>query len=148
MDLHPFIGNHETKAMAIDNILHMIRNYLSCSVCKMIVLVWLMDEPWVIRSITEGIAAMQAEAQVVTLICNKKNLISRWKNDLTCEWRTDEWLHVSLKSLPAFSAMENMLAAYWIVYSAKRELYIASKDVLIWLSSVRMPARVPFSFQV
>lgn len=109
MDLHPFIGNHETKAMAIDNILHMVRNFLNCSVCKMIVLVWLMDEPWVIRSITEGIAAMQAEAQVVTLICNKENLISRWKNDLTCEWRTDEWLNVSLKSLPAFSAMENTL---------------------------------------
>ena len=27
MDLHPFVGNRETKEMAIDNILHMIRNY-------------------------------------------------------------------------------------------------------------------------
>ena len=61
MDIHPFIGNRETKAMAVDNILHMIRNYQACSVCRMVVLVWLMDDPWVIREITEGLSAMQAE---------------------------------------------------------------------------------------
>ena len=27
MDIHPFVGNRETKAMAVDNILHMIGNY-------------------------------------------------------------------------------------------------------------------------
>ena len=30
-DLHPFVGNAETKAMAVDNILHMIANYGKCS---------------------------------------------------------------------------------------------------------------------
>ena len=42
MDLHPFVGSRETKKMAIDNILHMIANYQNCSVCKTVVLVWLM----------------------------------------------------------------------------------------------------------
>ncbi len=27
LDIHPFVGNCETKEMAIDNILHMIDNY-------------------------------------------------------------------------------------------------------------------------
>lgn len=27
LDIHPFVGNRETKTMAIDNILHMIANY-------------------------------------------------------------------------------------------------------------------------
>ena len=31
MDIHPFVRNRETKAMTIDNILHMIGNYSSCS---------------------------------------------------------------------------------------------------------------------
>ena len=31
LDLHPFVGNRETKNMAIDNILHMINNYRKCS---------------------------------------------------------------------------------------------------------------------
>ena len=109
MDLHPFVGSRETKAMAVDNILHMIGNYMKCSACKMIVLVWLMDDPWVLQSLTEGLIALQAEIRNVTLVCDRENLLCRWENDHTCEWRTDEWLKISLASLHAFSAMENTL---------------------------------------
>jgi hypothetical protein len=31
MDIHPFVGNRETKTMAVDNILHMVGNYRRCS---------------------------------------------------------------------------------------------------------------------
>ncbi|MBR5959931.1 MAG: AAA family ATPase [Clostridia bacterium] len=109
LDIHPFVGNQETKAMAVDNILHMIGNYQKCSVCSMVVLVWLMDEPWVIQKITQGLSALQADVKNVTLVCSRENLIRRWKDDHNCEWRTDEWLNVSLKSLPGFASMENAI---------------------------------------
>ena len=107
MDLHPFVGNHETKAMAVDNILHMIGNYQRCSECRMVVLVWLMDDPWVLRRIRDGLSALQAEVRSVTLVCDRETLIRRWKNDRACEWRTDRWLEISLASLPYFSSMED-----------------------------------------
>ena len=109
MDIHPFVGSRETKAMAVDNILHMIGNYQNCSVCSMVVLVWLMDEPWVIQSIMKGLSAMQAEVKNVTLICGRETLIKRWNDDRDCEWRTDDWLNVSLKSLPGFTSMDNTI---------------------------------------
>ena len=109
MDIHPFVGSRETKAMAIDNILHMVRNYMNCSACSRVVLAWLMDDPWVIRSITEGLAALQAEVKSVTLVCGREDLIRRWKQDRNCEWRTDEWLDVSLKSLPGFASMDHTI---------------------------------------
>ena len=109
MDIHPFIGNRETKAMAVDNILHMIRNYQKCSVCSMIVLVWLMDDPWVIQGIKEGLSVLQLEMKNVTLLRDRENLIRRWNNDQNCEWRTNEWLQISLKSLPGFASMENTI---------------------------------------
>ena len=109
LDIHPFVGNQETKAMAVDNILHMINNYQKCSVCNMVVLVWLMDEPWVIQKITQGLSAMQAEVKNMTLVCSRESLIRRWKDDHNCEWRTDEWLNVSLKSLPGFASMDNTI---------------------------------------
>ena len=68
-----------------------------------------MDEPWVIQKITQGLSAMQAEVKNVTLVCSRENLIRRWKDDHNCEWRTDEWLNVSLKSLPGFASMENII---------------------------------------
>ncbi|MBR6165900.1 MAG: AAA family ATPase [Clostridia bacterium] len=109
MDIHPFVGSRETKAMAVDNILHMIGNYQKCSVCSMIVLVWLMDDEWVIQRITEGLAALRAEVQSVTLACSSEDLIMRWNQDRSCEWRTDHWLNVSLKSLPGFVSMDNVI---------------------------------------
>ena len=109
MDIHPFIGNRETKAMAIDNILHMIGNYQKCSECKMVVLAWLMDDQWVLRRIADGLAALRAEVKNVTLVCGRETLISRWKNDRACEWRTDRWLDVALASLPFFASLDNTL---------------------------------------
>lgn len=38
------------------SILHMIGNYKKCSECKMIVLVWLMDQAWVYDAIIERTA--------------------------------------------------------------------------------------------
>ena len=109
LDIHPFVGNRETKIMAIDNILHMIDNYKKCSICKMVVLVWLMDNQWVYQSIIEGISKLQIEIKSVTLMCDKETLIKRWKNDKNCEWRTDEWFEVSLKSLSYFFSLENSI---------------------------------------
>ena len=107
MDLHPFVGNPETKAMAVDNILHMIANYQKCSVCRMVVLAWLMDDPWVLRRIRDGLSGLRAEVKSVTLVCDRETLVRRWKEDSRCEWRTDQWLEASLASLPYFRSMED-----------------------------------------
>ncbi len=108
-DLHPFVGNRKTKTMAIDNILHLVDNYRKCSICKMIVLVWLMDEQWVYQKIADGISDLGLEVKSAVLVCDKNNLIDRWKNDKKCEWRTEEWLEVSLTSLLYFSSLENRI---------------------------------------
>ena len=109
MDIHPFVGNRETRAMAVSNILHMAGNYMKCSVCSMIVLVWLIDDPQVMRSLLEGLSALGAEVRNVTLICGRDSLVSRWENDRLCEWRTKEWLDASLASLPYFASLENTI---------------------------------------
>lgn len=109
MDIHPFVGNNETREMAVDNILHMIKNYQKCSECSMVVLVWLMDDPKIVKKILDGLAELNAEPMPYTLICEKDELISRWENDKECEWRTDEWLNISLRSLPSFASMENTI---------------------------------------
>ena len=75
----------------------------------MIVLVWLMDEQWVYQKVVDGISDMELEAKSFTLVCDKNNLVNRWENDKACEWRTNEWLEVSLKSLSFFSSLENCI---------------------------------------
>ena len=55
------------------------------------------------------LSGLQMDVTSVTLVCGREELIRRWKNDHDCEWRTDEWLDVSLKSLPGFAAMEHTI---------------------------------------
>ena len=45
----------------------------------------------------------------VTLFCDEETLIKRWNLDDKCEWRTDDWLKVSLKSLKYFKTLENVI---------------------------------------
>ncbi len=114
MDIHPFVGNRETKAMAVDNILHMIGNYMKCSVCRMAVVSWLMDDAWVLRGLMDGLAALGAEAESVTLVCDRETLKERWKNDRECPWRTEEWLEASLSSLKYFASLGNVIDTAWL----------------------------------
>ena len=109
LDIHPFVGNREIRAMAVDNILHLIANYKKCSACKMIVLVWLMDDPDVRKDISDGITSLGLELKSVTLMCSEEELKRRWNADTSCEWRTDEWLKVSLGSLEDFAALDKLI---------------------------------------
>ncbi len=109
MDLHPFVGNSETRAMAVDNILHMIRNYRDLSSCNMVVLSWLIDLDDVMNKLTQGIHDLDMEPLVFTLVCSREQLIKQWKEDKTCPWRTEEWLSVSLDSLESFKAKDNVI---------------------------------------
>ena len=110
--------------MAIDNILHIIDNYRKCSLCKLIVLVWLMDDEWVRQRIVDGISSMELKAKCFTLMCDKDELVRRWKNDNKCEWRTDEWLTVSLKSLTQFAHLENRIDTTSLSISEIAEIII------------------------
>ena len=121
MDLHPFVGSRETKEMAIDNILHMVNNYSKCTVCRRIVMVWLMDDAWVREHLLQGIASLGLQAKCVTLTCDEETLCSRWENDKLCEWRTDDWLQISLKSLPYFSSLPDAMEQLEKLLSAKRD---------------------------
>ena len=109
MDLHPFVGNRETKEMAIDNILHMIRNYRDCSQCEMVVLAWLMDDEWVISQLIKGVEALRMDIKSVTLVCDESQLKKQWKEDSSCPWRTDEWLNISIRSLEFFQSREDSI---------------------------------------
>jgi len=98
LDIHPFVGNKETKAMAIDNILHMVRNYHACGECDTVVLSWIISENN-ISKITAGVADLDFRLYYFVLVCDEKTLTDRWNNDTVNAWRNDENLKISLSSM-------------------------------------------------
>ncbi len=108
MDIHPFVGNKETIDMAINNILFMINNYVRCSECDHIVLSWVMSEK-TIDKISNALKDVDVNIHKVTLTCNKDALLDRWCKDTTTEWRTDEWLQESMKSLQDYGSRKDTI---------------------------------------
>ena len=107
-DLHPFVANRETKAMAIDNICFIIRNYLKCSECDYVVFNWVIDNEKVYENIINNITDMEFELVKITLPCNVDSLEDRWYKDKVNEWRIQEWLDVSKKSLLYFENLDSI----------------------------------------
>ena len=108
-DLHPFIANKETKDMAVDNIVHMINNYLNCSHCSYVVFSWVMDKKEVYQKIIESIHREDIRLYEITLNCTEKALIDRWQKDIQCDWRIEKWLSISKKSLRYFEGLDTIL---------------------------------------
>jgi shikimate kinase len=108
LDIHPFIGNRETVSMAIDNIIHMTRNYYYCSECDTIVLSWVISEDN-INKIISGLTDLNINTYSITLVCDADSLIDRWNKDKITEWRTDEWLKHSIKSISSYKNRTNTI---------------------------------------
>ena len=106
LDIHPFVGNKETKSMAIDNIIYLTKNYCICSECDTVVLSWIMSKNS-IEKILFGLKNIELKIFCFTLICDKEILIERWKKDNIVEWRNDEWLNISIKSVDDFKKRKN-----------------------------------------
>lgn len=107
-DLHPFIDDQETKEMAVDNIIHIINNYLNCSHCDYVVFNWVMDKMELYKKITDSLQVNKSCLYEIALICTEEALTDRWYKDNLCEWRIEEWLNVSRKSLKYFSAIDTI----------------------------------------
>jgi len=104
LDIHPFIGNRETKDMAIDNILHMVKNYAACSECDSVLVSWVMSENTV-RKITSGASGLSFATYSFVLTCSREALIDRWKKDDSAEWRNDdELLGHSIESIDEYNS--------------------------------------------
>ena len=126
MDLHPFVGNSETRAMAVDNILHMLRNYRDCSSCNMAIVSWLIDDDNVLDKLKQGIRDLDMEPCVYTLVCSEEQLMKQWKEDKICPWRTEEWLSVSLRSLNDFRAKDNVIDTTYMETKEVADLIVKS----------------------
>ena len=109
MDIDPFVGSSETRAMAADNILHLAGNYGKCASCQNVVVAWLMDRLQVRKALDAGVKALGMEPLWYTLVCTPQALRVRWEQDKACPWRTKGWLEISLRSLEDFAALPGQI---------------------------------------
>ena len=104
-DMHPFSVTQETKAMVMDNIAHLLSNFLRCSEIEHVILGWVMHEQAIIDGLLARLPLEACEVISVSLICDAATLIGRLQRDIDAGIRTPDVLLRSLARLEQYSAL-------------------------------------------
>ncbi|MHB1295244.1 MAG: AAA family ATPase [Anaerolineae bacterium] len=96
----PDAVNDETKALVMDNITHMLGNYLQCSAYDNIVFCWVADSDAIIGQILAPLQGLAFNLHKLTITCSEETLRRR-----LAPVRTPEAIASSVSRLQRFTGM-------------------------------------------
>lgn len=107
-DMQPFQATTETKAMVIDNICHMLNNFLKCTSFENIIFCWVMHEQAIIDDIISRLKLSDCKVLIISLICSEEALRQRLQNDIDSEIRTADVIERSVARIPMYEELNTV----------------------------------------
>ena len=102
-EMHPFTVTDETKAMALDNICHILNNFLACSAYENVVFCRGMHEQAILDTILARLRAEGTRVVAVSLTCAPDELERRLQRDIDAGLRAPDVLPRALERLTHYS---------------------------------------------
>ena len=108
---NPFQVTPETKLMVLDNICHLLGNFLRCGAYENVILCWAMHERAIIDEILGRlpIEGCGAEVRVVSLVASDDELRRRIEGDIRAGLRDEAAVARSLSHLPRYRDLDTEL---------------------------------------
>jgi len=104
----PFTVNDETKAMVMDNICHMLNNFIYCSAYSNIVFCWVMHQQEIIDDILSRLDTKDVQIIPVSLIADETALKKRLSADIEAGIRMPDIIERSTVRLPMFASVNTI----------------------------------------
>ena len=103
----PFQVTEETKRMVLDNICHLLGNFLRCSAYENVILCWVMHEREIIDEILGRLPIEECDADVrtVSLVAREDELRHRIEEDVRAGVRDEGAAARSLSYLPRYRSL-------------------------------------------
>ena len=102
-DASPFQVTEETRTMVIDNICHLLGNFLKCSAYENIVFSWVMHQQSIIDTILSHLPLFDCKVLCISLVCDERHLLARLDKDISTGIRTADVVERALARLPLYS---------------------------------------------
>lgn len=102
-DMDPFVVNEETKAMVLDNIRHLLANFLRCSTLDNVIFGWVMHEQAIIDDVLRDLP--ECRVVNISLICSEDALRRRLEKDIAAGIRQPDILERSPVRLPLYQQL-------------------------------------------
>ena len=107
-DASPFQVTDETKALVIDNICHLLNNFLKCSAYENIIFCWVMHQQSIIDSIVEKLDTQNCDVKYISLIADEKTLRDRLSMDIERGIRTADVIERSVSRIPLYQTLNTI----------------------------------------
>ncbi len=101
-DSNPFHVTQETKAMVVDNICHLLNNFIHCSAYENIIFCWVMHQQKIIDTIVENLDTQNCAVKCISLIADEKYLRERLMADVKRGIRVADVIERSVERIPLF----------------------------------------------
>lgn len=107
-DADPFLVTEETKAMVLDNICHLLNNFLHCSVYETVIFCWVMHEQSIIDSILNMLDTEDCVVKCISLVADKMSLCDRLIADVSKGIRTADVIDRSVARIPLYQSLDTI----------------------------------------
>ena len=104
----PFVVNDETKALVMDNITHVLNNFLRVQTFDYVIFCWVMQEQAILDDVLSRLEPGAYETQLFTLTASKEALTQRILADIAAGKRQADVLERSLARWPLYDTMQTI----------------------------------------
>lgn len=105
-DADPFVVNDVTKAMVLDNIAYLLKNFLACPAYDNIVFCWVMHEKGILLDLLASLHGAEYKLHKFSLICSAQALAKRVQKDVEAGLRESDVLERALPRLENYLGMD------------------------------------------
>ena len=105
---NPFQVTDETKNMVMDNICHLLNNFIHCSAYENIVISWVMHQQDIIDDLIGSLDTCHCTVKVFSLVCDEKTLRERLQKDIANGIRTADVIDRSIARLPLYHRLNTI----------------------------------------
>lgn len=107
-DADPFQVTGETKVMVMDNICHLLNNFLRCSAYENVIFCWVMHEQAIIDAILGRLDCETCDVKCISLLADEGTLRARLELDIAKGSRTADVIGRSVARLPLYQALDTV----------------------------------------
>jgi cytidylate kinase len=104
--MNPFVVNEENKKMVQDNIVHLLKNFLSNSSYEHIIFSWVIPDENIYSVILDGLKGADFRVFKITLLCSEETLRKRIADDMSMGKRDTDTTFKSIEYLRSYANMD------------------------------------------
>ncbi len=104
--MEPFVVTEENRSMVEDNIIHLLRNFLSNSSFKHVIFTWKINDEAVFEFLLRSLSGLDFDLYKITLTCDEATLRRRLMADVAKNIREEAEIEKGVELLGVFEAMD------------------------------------------